>query len=46
LKHGRHAVGIDLRSSQCDLSRRRISHPHAPVPKRRKPAREHLPLFD
>jgi hypothetical protein len=47
LKHGRRAIGLDLRRSQCFNARQRITRPHAPVMKsgRAKVDAEPLPLF-
>jgi hypothetical protein len=39
LKHGRRAIGGDLRMSQCRLGRQRISRPHKPLPRRPRPGR-------
>jgi hypothetical protein len=39
LKHGRRAIGGDLRLSQCRLGRQRIIHPHAPVRRHPRPGR-------
>jgi hypothetical protein len=44
LKHGRFAIGLDLRLSQCRLARRRIDRPHAPVINGHKGDKE-MPLF-
>lgn len=43
---GRSGIGLDLRRSQCELGRRRIERPHAPVKKSRRPEADRLPLFD
>jgi DNA modification methylase len=47
LKHGRRAIGLDLRRSQCLNTRQRITRPHAPVMKssRAKVDAQPLPLF-
>jgi hypothetical protein len=44
LKHGRRAIGLDLRWSQCELGKRRIEHPHAPVARASRPDKP-MPLF-
>lgn len=41
---GRRGIGTDIRQSQCELGRRRVERPHAPVA--RKPTEEAaMPLF-
>jgi hypothetical protein len=46
-KHGRRAIGLDLRMSQCRLASRRLERPHAPVPRRTVPEEPGgLLLFD
>jgi site-specific DNA-methyltransferase (adenine-specific)/site-specific DNA-methyltransferase (cytosine-N4-specific) len=41
---GRHGIGLDLRRGQAEIARRRIEHPHAHVPRRRR--EKSLPLFN
>lgn len=45
LKHGRRAIGLDLRASQCRVAARRIGRPHAPV-RRASRGESPAPLFD
>lgn len=41
---GRCGVGTDIRQSQCELGRRRVERPHAPVP-RKQDEEAAMPLF-
>jgi site-specific DNA-methyltransferase (adenine-specific) len=45
IRHGRRAIGLDLRRSQCTLARRRLLRPHAPVARASRPDKP-MPLLD